>query len=790
MDLIQVNGSRPYEIMVGPGSFEQLSVKLPEVCPDVRSACIVCDLTVAALYAARAEQLLRGLGYAVSRFSFPDTETPNSIEVYERLVGHLHDTDFNAEGLLVAMGGTEVLQLVGFTAGTYSETVKWLSVPTTLSAMLKPAEERYGLFMGGKMNAVGILNAPVLCVCDSDFLNTLPDTHVRSGYAYIVQYSVSGFDAVTKSLPKVKDFRIPDTGSPVELPSEETLLESVRASAFCIHRKSDLGGELAEAIRYASSFTISEGYATASAMGVIAQLSVQSGFCDRRRYRYLTTRLMQYGLPTGTSFSDEELWRYLKAFSGETQPDDTTELCVLKDIGCTSEKMTAREYSQRLHDALATCRTICAGTVRQDDIYLPYSKELVIRMALAWFLDGFSLLDLSEMPGEDIRSMDRCLNALRTGANKPLECGESATVLRLLLPLIGVLDIENVKFTLGAGLSMRPHESFLRLLRNHGMTVAVSDDKREFTVGGRLTPGEYAFSEMNTAEQVCGLLFTLPLLHGESIVLVPENMYCRNLVHLTINVLKATGITVEITEEGFRIPGDQKYDRFGLRGISPERDWSLAAVFKTLSYITGENINLVELPQVSLQGEQTIKAYLEQLRDAAANGDSEVRIDLGDFPNLIPCVALAASLTDGVTVILSGLDVLSDREGNRIQSIAIVLSTLGADISVRSVASDNNTLTDNDEDSEAKSTETVSGDDSSEKTGNTSGSVRNTYTTEYVIHGKGCLNGGIVDSMGDHRIAMMEAVAAWGCEQPVTVTDADVVERSFPGFFNELYKLI
>ena len=105
MDQIQVNASRPYEILFGPGSFEQLSVKLSEVCRSVRSACIVCDHTVAALYAARAEHLLRGLGYAVSRFSFSDTERANTTDIYERLVGHLHETQFDANGLLIAMGG-------------------------------------------------------------------------------------------------------------------------------------------------------------------------------------------------------------------------------------------------------------------------------------------------------------------------------------------------------------------------------------------------------------------------------------------------------------------------------------------------------------------------------------------------------------------------------------------------------------------------------------------------------------------------------------------------------------
>ena len=790
MDLIQVNGSRPYEILFGQGCLEQLSGKLQEVCPNVRSACVICDNTVAALYAPRAEHLLRGLGYAVSRFSFPDTDIANSTAFYERLVVHLHNVDFGMDGILVAIGGSRVLQLVGFTAGTFGDNVSWVSVPTTLSAMLEPACERYGLNIGTRINAVSVSCPPVLSVCDPEFLNTLTDTHIRSGYAYIVQYSVSGFDNVTRSLPRIRDLRIPEPGSKMNLPSAETLREAVCASAYCIHRFGGFGSDLAAAIRRASSFDVSGGYALASAMGVVAQLSVQSGYCDKKRYRYLTTRLMQFGLPTGTSFSVEEVLRYIPEFSGDTVSERETEVCVLKDIGCETVKMTARDYANKLGDAMATCKTVCAGTVRQADIYLPYAKELVMRMAFAWFLDGFSLLDLREMPGDDILAMDRCLHGLLAGAVQPLDCGESATVLRLLMPLIGVLDIENVRFSLGAGLSMRPHEGFLRLLRAHGMTITVSEDKREFTVGGRLSPGEYSITDRNSSEQICGLLFTLPLMHGDSTILVPEDLYCRNRVHLTVNVLKAAGVVIEMTEHGYRVPGEQKYSRFGLRGISPERDWSLAAIFKTLSYITGDEIPLIDLPEVSLQGEQIITGYLEQLREAAQDAKAEVTIDLGDFPNLIPCVALASSLTDGVRVTITGLDVLSDREGNRIQSIALVLSTLGADISIRRrFAGSNEVLSDRDETVPQENGSGTNATVSANANGPAaSGSKQN--STEYVICGKGCLNGGIVDSMGDHRIAMMAAVAAWGCEQPVTVTDAEVVERSFPGFYEELDKLI
>ena len=762
MEQIRVNGSQPYDLWFGRGAFGQLTEQLPARCPDIRSACLICDETVAALYAEPAEQVLRGLGYAVSRFSFPDTVDPRTLEIYEKLIIHLQDTGMQSNGILVAMGGTRVQRLAGFAAGTFGDGLMWVAAPTTLSGMIEPrCGERYGLRIGKTKDAIGVVKPPVLAVCDTEYLDTLPDAQVRSGYAHVVRYSVMGFSPVTKSLPKIRDLKIPEAGCSAELPSEETLLASVRTAAeTACNAFSDYAGELATAIEEASAFEISRGYALASAMGVLAQLSVKAGYCDRKRYRYLATRLMQFGLPTGTSLSWDEIRDRLpsttvEATTVEQDKDNadaqTVSCVVLKDVGCAAVTMTAEEYERNMRGAFATCRTVCAGLVNPEELYLPYSKELVIRMALAWFLDGFSLLDLSEMPGDDIKAMGSSLRELLTVENLALPCGESATVLRLLLPLIGVIDLDDVHFSLGAGLYLRPHEDFLQVLREHGMTITTDDGKREFVASGRLSPGAYSITNRNAAEQVCGLLFTLPLLHGDSTILIPDNMYRKNLIHMTVNILHMAGVEVNTTDYGYFVRGEQHYNRFGLRDLTPERDWSLAAMFETLTYITGETVPMADMPTASLQGERIITDFLEQLRQAAEEGETEVRIDMGNVPNLIPCVALAASLTDGVTTTLTGLEVLSDREGNRLQSIAMVLATLGADIVISRLPEEE--------------------------------------TDIYIIRGRECLGGGIVDSMGDHRIAMMAAIAAWGCEQPVTVTDTEVVERSFPGFFDEIDRL-
>ena len=58
-----------------------------------------------------------------------------------------------------------------------------------------------------------------------------------------------------------------------------------------------------------------------------------------------------------------------------------------------------------------------------------------------------------------------------------------------------------------------------------------------------------------------------------------------------------------------------------------------------------------------------------------------------------------------------------------------------------------------------------------------------------VIRGGQTLTGGIVHSRGDHRIVMAAAVAASICTGPVTIVDADAVNKSYPGFFDD-YQLL
>ena len=58
-----------------------------------------------------------------------------------------------------------------------------------------------------------------------------------------------------------------------------------------------------------------------------------------------------------------------------------------------------------------------------------------------------------------------------------------------------------------------------------------------------------------------------------------------------------------------------------------------------------------------------------------------------------------------------------------------------------------------------------------------------------MVQGGTPLTGGAVMSYGDHRIAMAAAVAACACSEPVVITGAQAVEKSYPTFWHDLRAL-
>ena len=354
--------------------------------------------------------------------------------------------------------------------------------------------------------------------------------------------------------------------------------------------------------------------------------------------------------------------------------------------------------------------------------------------------------------GADITVSDGVLRVGRADRSpkgrRILPCGESGSTLRFLLPLIGALSAEATFLTEGR-LLQRPIEPLVACLSAHGADISLGDGIR---CTGSLTAGEYVIPGDISSQFVSGLLFALPLLSGDSSLVVTGRTESRGYITMTENAVARSGISFDRTENGYFIRGGQ--DHAFPKGYRVGGDWSSAAFFLCMGAFSDGGITVEGLSEDSLQGDREILDILERFgarisrcKDGITVSRGAlygVTVDASLIPDLVPAVSAVAAGADGTTVI-ENAGRLRFKESDRLKTTCAMLSALGADIK-----------------------ETADG---------------------LVINGKSRLRGGVTGSYGDHRIAMSAAVAAGICDGEVVIDGAECVEKSYPAFWNDLDSL-
>ena len=334
-----------------------------------------------------------------------------------------------------------------------------------------------------------------------------------------------------------------------------------------------------------------------------------------------------------------------------------------------------------------------------------------------------------------------------------LPCRESGSTLRFLLPLAGALGRTAV-FQMEGRLPLRPMQEYEKVLQDHGMKIRREGER--LCCEGQLTPGEYLLPGNISSQYFTGLLFALPLLDGESHIRIRGKAESAAYISLTESALSSAGILFEKKEDGWLIPGGQHYRiQEGNDPAVIEGDYSGGAFFLCAGAFSKQGIRCGNLSSVSMQGDRGIIDILQQFGAEVRVSDHSVcvkrgvlkgiDIDGSMIPDILPVLSVVAAAAEGTTRIFHA-ERLRMKESDRVLSTLTMLKALGAD---------------------------------AEETGD-----------GMLIHGTGSLRGGAeVDPFGDHRIAMSAATAACICREPVTIKDAECVEKSYPDFWKDFHSL-
>ncbi len=353
------------------------------------------------------------------------------------------------------------------------------------------------------------------------------------------------------------------------------------------------------------------------------------------------------------------------------------------------------------------------------------------------------------------------------GEIREIHCGESGSTLRFVIPIFAALGIP-ARFTGSGRLPQRPMDVYRDLLPLHGV-LCETQGGLPFSIFGRLQPGTYTLPGNSSSQFITGLLLALPLLEGDSRILLTTPLESAAYVEMTLQTLKQFGVTAYPLPQGagWEVPGKQTYraERCVVEG-----DWSQAAFFLAAGAL-GSSVTVSGLLEDSLQGDKRILSLLEEMGavirkepqpdgtwtyqalpgplHSSLHGSLQdslhgISIDASQIPDLVPILSALACFAQGTTHIHHAQR-LRIKESDRLAAMREGLSALG-------------------------------------------GNVREEEDGLW-IQGGAPLSGGHAQGCNDHRVVMSLAIAGLNARGETCITHPESVKKSYPDFWEHYIRL-
>ena len=331
--------------------------------------------------------------------------------------------------------------------------------------------------------------------------------------------------------------------------------------------------------------------------------------------------------------------------------------------------------------------------------------------------------------GADIRRTDDgyTVDPVRAIPEKAeLNCCESGSTLRFMLPIAGALGVD-ATFLMAGRLPQRPLSPLWEEMERMGCTLSRPTDTT-LRCCGKLRSGSYSINGGVSSQFITGLLYAAALLSGDSHIEIIGKLESEPYVIMTQRAMSLFGVDTT----NYTVKGGQRFHSPG--SVNVEGDWSNGA-FWLAAQALGSQLNVMNLSLDSSQGDRAVVEHLRALENGAV-------IDATHTPDLVPILAIVAGAKKGAAFLNCAR--LRLKETDRLVTTAAMINNLGGKAEIQ-------------------------GD-------------------SLIVTGTG-YRGGTVDATNDHRIAMSAAIAATVCTEPVTILKAHEVKKSYPAFWDDYKKL-
>ncbi len=390
------------------------------------------------------------------------------------------------------------------------------------------------------------------------------------------------------------------------------------------------------------------------------------------------------------------------------------------------------------------------------------SKSFAHRILICAALSKDSTRVIGKLESDDFKATRGCLEKLgvqfeeqedgyiitpckKYNNNTILDCGESGSTFRFLLPVIAALGVSATIEGKGR-LSSRPMGELIDVLRASG--VSISNDVLPLSVSGNLAASRFVIRGDISSQYISGLLLALPLLKRDAEIEIEGERSSQSYIDITLDVMKKFGIEVSATEKGYIVRAGQEYKSPLVMEV--EGDWSNSACWLIAGALTGD-VTVKGLNTESVQGDRFIVDVLKDMGAIVYVADNAVRviksrlkavdIDADNTPDLVPVLSVAAACADGISVIRR-VERLRLKESDRLAAIIDMLKRL------RIKAIHDNALR-------------IKGDN---------------------------MTGAILYGYNDHRLVMAATLAGSVIGETV-IMGIESVNKSYPEFFKDYVKL-
>ena len=409
-----------------------------------------------------------------------------------------------------------------------------------------------------------------------------------------------------------------------------------------------------------------------------------------------------------------------------------------------------------------------------------YSHRAVILASLAngtsklydmlYSEDTLASINVCMSLGAKITKTDEYLEVMGTGgklhnsSKNPIDLANSGTTLRLMTSVSALSD-NDVILTGDESLQTRPMDLLMESVKSLGVTAESLKDNGKAPI--LIKPG-YAGGETNisgsvSSQYISSILISSPLSdEGVTLFVLPE-FKSRPYVDMTLDIMKKFGVKVL---KGFYIKHDDctkehkncRIDEFKVKKQSyipcdytVEGDYSSASYLLAAIAINGGHAKVLNLFKNSKQGDKLILEILEKMgADITVHGDhveissdgnlKGIDINLSNAPDLLITVAVLAAMAEGTTNI-TGVKHARVKETDRIDTTCRQLEKLNCKLEE---FEDGMSIT-------------------------------------------GGVTGGVVDSCGDHRLAM--AFSLIGLKHDIEIVNGEVFDVSFPNFIEAMAEI-